>query len=400
MLTQRRNVMSTGKKLTIAIIAETYPPEINGAARFGQRLAEGLSKRGHRVYVIAPCPSRGESYVTHNNGVTEYRLKSHSIITHTTIRLCFVWQIKQLMKDFFTEKRPDIVHIQCHFSLGRLAVKMAQEYNIPVVATFHVMPDNIIPFLPLPKGVIKALIDYLWRDADRVLSKVNAITAPTELAIQNINKYLKRQGIIAVSNGVDPNFYELKESDFIDKSAKFIVLFVGRLSHEKNIDVLIKAIAKIPESLNVTLEIVGEGQILEKLRHLVKQLNKSQQIKFLGYVDDEALRQAYMRASIFCMPGIAELQSLATLEAMAASLPVIVANALALPHLVKENKNGYLFKPGDSDDLANKIMHMVQLPLEVREQMGKESRKLISEHHLDKTLSIYEAIYAEQIKNA
>ncbi|MFJ1268583.1 glycosyltransferase [Legionella lytica] len=393
--------MSTSKKkLIIAIIAETYPPEINGAARFGQRLADGLSQRGHKVYVVAPSPSKGNSYVTRNKGVTEYRLKSHSIITHTTIRLCFPWQIKKLMEQFFIEKRPDIVHIQCHFSLGRLAVKLAQKYNIPVVATFHVMPDNIVPFLPLPKGAIKRLIDYLWRDAEQVLSQVNVITAPTELAIQSINKHLKRQEIIAISNGVDPDFYELKEGDFIEKRSKFIILFVGRLSHEKNIDVLIKAIAKIPESLNVFLEIVGEGQILGKLRHLVEQLNKSQQIKFLGSVDDERLRQAYIRASIFCMPGIAELQSLATLEAMSASLPVIAANALALPHLVKENKNGYLFKPGDSDDLVNKITRMAQLSPQAREQMGKESRKLISEHHLDTTISLYETIYAEQVKDA
>ncbi|BCA96059.1 hypothetical protein TUM19329_24200 [Legionella antarctica] len=82
---------------------------------------------------------------------------------------------------------------------------------------------------------------------------------------------------------------------------------------------------------------------------------------------------------------------------MSASLPVMLADALALPALVKENLNGYLFKPGDYDDLANKIKHFFQLPDELKNRMGQQSRHIISSHSLENTLSIYEKMYRNQL---
>ncbi|BCA96053.1 hypothetical protein TUM19329_24140 [Legionella antarctica] len=258
----------TKKKLSIFIVAETFPPEVNGAARFGQRLAEGLSKKGHDVSVIAPCSTKGTSHTTTNHGYTEFRLKSHSVITHTTFRVCFPWQVKRLIKQIFEEKSPDIVHVQCHFSLGRLAIKEAKIRKIPVVATIHVMPDNIAPFLPLPQNMKKWFIRYLCRDTEKVLSNVDVITAPTQLAIQHLSKNVTIEGIIAVSNGIDPGLYELREHEVSMKNDNPTVLFVGRLAQEKNIDVLIKAIAKLSASMKITLEIIGEGELHDELRQL------------------------------------------------------------------------------------------------------------------------------------
>ncbi|WP_173237482.1 glycosyltransferase [Legionella antarctica] len=133
------------------------------------------------------------------------------------------------------------------------------------------------------------------------------------------------------------------------------------------------------------------------MTHDTSTLKIEDQVKFLGCIDDQGLRKAYLRASIFCMPSTAELQSLATLEAMSASLPVMLADALALPALVKENLNGYLFKPGDYDDLANKIKHFFQLPDELKNRMGQQSRHIISSHSLENTLSIYEKMYRNQL---
>ena len=79
---------------------------------------------------------------------------------------------------------------------------------------------------------------------------------------------------------------------------------------------------------------------------------------------DEELRQAYTRATVFAMPSIAELQSIATMEAMASGLPVVAANAMALPHLVHDGENGYLFEPGDAQDLADKLSASSTMPQE------------------------------------
>ncbi len=152
-------------------------------------------------------------------------------------------------------------------------------------------------------------------------------------------------------------------------------MFAGRLAEEKHVDVLIRAIGKTPPELNVHLEIVGGGEVRPALEALVQQLGLGNRVKFLGLATDEDLRKAYILADLFCMPGTAELQSLVTLEAMSASTPVVLADAMALPHLVRDGENGYLFTPNDSDDLAKKITQILELPADQRAAMGQASRQ-------------------------
>src|SRR6185436_15211515 len=113
-------------------------------------------------------------------------------------------------------------------------------------------------------------------------------------------------------------------------------------------------------------------------------------VRFLGLASDAELRTAYIRADIFCMPGTAELQSLVTLEAMSASTPVLLANAMALPHLVRDGENGYLFTPNDSDDLAAKMVRVLSLPAAELAAMGKASRGMVENHSIERTLQSFE----------
>lgn len=312
--------------------------------------------------------------------------------------MCFPWQIKKEIQEIFDKVQPDVVHTQCHFMIGRYAIDEAIRRQILTVATNHVMPDNVTPYVPLPKIFLKLLVKYLWYDAYKVLKKVAIITTPTDLATESLSKKLKLPGIITISNGIDPSTYELKINEKIDKPTYPIVLFVGRLAEEKHIDELIKAVAKTKPSLNVHAEIVGEGEILENLKDLVTSLNISERIHFLGAISDEELRRTYLKATMFCMPGTAELQSLASLEAMSASLPVILANALALPHLVEEGKNGYLFQPGNNNELAEKINKIMELSESERLKMGWEGHEMAKKHNIQRTLSAFESLYMIGLK--
>ena len=93
------------------------------------------------------------------------------------------------------------------------------------------------------------------------------------------------------------------------------------------------------------------------------------------------------------MPGTAELQSLVTLEAMSASTPVLLANAMALPHLVRDGENGYLFTPNNSSELAAKITKLGGLPKDELEAMGKMSREMVEPHSIQGTLQTFEDLY-------
>ena len=95
---------------------------------------------------------------------------------------------------------------------------------------------------------------------------------------------------------------------------------------------------------------------------------------------------------MFCMPGVAELQSLVTLEAMASGLPVVAADAMALPHLVRPGINGWLYTPGDVRELANRLGDLLA-DAGLRRRMGAASRELVAAHAVDGTLDAFEGIY-------
>jgi glycosyltransferase involved in cell wall biosynthesis len=110
-------------------------------------------------------------------------------------------------------------------------------------------------------------------------------------------------------------------------------------------------------------------------------------------VSDEELRQAYTRATVFAMPSIAELQSIATMEAMASALPVVAADAMALPHLVHDGENGHLFEPGDAQDLADKLASVLTLPQEELDLLKNASLRIVAAHDIQTTISTFESLY-------
>src|SRR5258707_10688396 len=156
-----------------------------------------------------------------------------------------------------------------------------------------------------------------------------------------------------------------------------LALHVNRLHYEKRVDVLLDAAAKM--SGNGHIAIVGSGPAEAELRTQAGQLRLDDRVTFLGYVRDADLLGLRRLSDVFVIPSEADLQSLATMEAMACGLPVIAADAYALPELVHHQENGFLFPPGDSAALATFIDQLlVDVPL--RASMSQESLKIIAQH--------------------
>lgn len=381
------------KPLTILIAADTYPPHLNGAAQFGYRLAKGMTARGHEVHVLACRADNGKSFTEFRDEATVHRLKSHGVFTHEYFRICFPWEIKKEIGLLFDKLQPDVVHIQSHYMIGEHVLYEAVKRGIRVVATNHFMPENLNPFLPFPRWFKDIIGRISWKDMGKVMSQADVITTPTPLAAKAMHQHAFLRKVLPLSNGIDAAAYELQPGEVIEPHANPTVLFVGRLAEEKHVDVLIDAVSKTPAELNVHLEIVGGGEVRPALEARSKQLGLGERVKFLGLASDEDLRKAYIRADLFCMPGTAELQSLVTLEAMSASTPVLLANAMALPHLVHEGENGHLFTPGDSNELAARITELLRLPAGELEAMGKASRAMVEPHSIQGTLQTFEDLY-------
>ncbi len=380
------------KPLRILIGVDTYPPDVNGAAVFAARLAAGLSARGHEVRIAAPAAdnTKGLRDETHEGATLPiYRVRSYRWYPHDWLRYVWPWSAKRYAAEILDDFKPDVVHSQSHIVLGRGFVHAAKDRGIRVVATNHFMPENLTDHAPVPQFVKNVVERWAWGDAGRTYALVAAVTCPSPTAADFLRREAKVPVVHAVSNGIDASLYR----PVFEPKTQNRILFVGRVTGEKHLEVLLRAVASLDPALDVKLDIVGGGDLLKPLTRMAADLGIADRTTFTGYVTDEEKRDLLSRATVFVMPSIAELQSIATLEAMASALPVVGADAMALPHLIHDDDNGYLFTPGDEKDLAQKLTTILTLPQERLTRMKKRSLAYVAAHDMQRTLSTFESLY-------
>lgn len=383
---------ASDRPLKILIGADTFAPDVNGAARFAERLAAGLVERGHEVHVMAPAASRKHGTwkeVHEGQEITAHRLYSWRWYPHDWLRFALPWRIKQNSARVIDEVKPDVVHFQSHIVVGRGLSVEAEKRGIRIIGTNHFMPENMLEFTMLPKAWQEWATGLAWKAARRSFMRAEAVTTPTRKAARFLEEHTGLEGVHAISCGIDAHKY----SPDWEPRTENRILFVGRVTGEKQIDVLLRAAKLLPAELDAKVEIVGGGDQLKNLQHLAAELGIADRVTFTGRVTDEQLRDAYHRASVLAMPSIAELQSIVTMEAMASALPVVAANAMALPHLVHDGENGYLFEPSNPEDLAAKLRKVLEAPEAEYRALKEGSIRIVAAHDIQRTLSTFESLY-------
>ncbi|MFM1994053.1 MAG: hypothetical protein RL537_742 [Actinomycetota bacterium] len=381
------------KPLKVVLACDTFAPDINGAARFAERLAGGLVRNGHEVHIIAAAIDSSEGpRIEEHDGVNMivHRLRSYKVPQHKTLRWTAPWSLTRKIGKILDDVEPIAVHIQSHLLVGRFANIAARKRKIKVLATNHIMPENLIKYSLLPKFMHGLIMRILWADAGRILRKMDAVTTPTKRAAELLEKAAGVTGVLAISCGIDASRFA---NDSAVQNKEPIALFLGRLDYEKRVDVLLRAVASLTEHSNLRVELVGDGGERDRLKKLAISLGISNRVSFLGHVTDEELPGIYERATVFVMPSIAELQSIATMEAMASGRPVIGADAMALPHLVHDGDNGYLFPPNDSEALADRLRRILTADQAELNRLSENSLHLIQAHDISRTVRIFEDLY-------
>jgi 1,2-diacylglycerol 3-alpha-glucosyltransferase len=144
------------------------------------------------------------------------------------------------------------------------------------------------------------------------------------------------------------------------------------------------------------LVVAGSGMERQNLESLMRELQLENNVTFTGFVPDTDLPNLYCIANVFVIAGIAELQSIVTMEAMASGLPIIGVRAVALPELIHDGENGFLFEDGDTKTLSDK-MGLLLSDEALRKRMGAKSLEIISKHDIHKIISEFEALYQKLI---
>ena len=380
--------------MKILIASDLHWPTINGVATFSRNLAKGLGARGHEVIVIAPSQT-GKAYEEYDGNYLVKRTMSVPFPFYQNFRISLRPQreVNRIIKEF----QPDVIHIQMSLMIGYAVRSYALKHHIPLVATNHAMPQNLLENMkllaPLSRPIAYAMVEY----GARFHNAADYVTLPTQAAIDHFGEDKIDAPIEPVSNGIDLSRFTPTApdariyKDFDIPKNKQIITYVGRIDSEKHIHILLEAFAKIATEKNHLL-IVGGGTDIERLKNIAYRLGIHKQTTFTGRVSDEDIVQLHKVGDVFCMPSPAELQCITLLEAMASGKPAVAVEAGAVGELCQDGRNGYMCPKDDSEAIASALGKILS-DKKLRENFGKESLKIASTHDIQHTLDRFEEIY-------
>ncbi len=379
--------------MKIMLAGQAYYREDNGQAVFTIRLARGLAAAGHRVLVLAPCDD-GKPGLVRDDAVEVWKINTLALPHNVNISLCPGREITKALSYFV----PDIIHLQDHYFICRPLYNRARKKGIPVVGSNHFLPDNVTANLPLPDIFKPTMNRLLWLHMFRLYNRLSAVSTPTATAAAILRKQHLLPSVTPISCGIDTNlFHPIARSaqstirhSFSLPQERTIFIYVGRLDHEKGLDTVIKAFARLYH--DCLLILAGKGSFQTFLKDLCQKLEIASRVRFPGFIPKQDLPRLLACCDCFVMAGFAELQSIATLEAMACGLPIIAADARALPELVKPEKNGLLFRPGNVDSLHGAMDQFLRRR-SAWKKWGQASRAGAEEHAMEKSVRRFLAWY-------
>ncbi len=333
--------------MKVLITTDLYTTETNGVVTSVHNLIYELERRGHDVRVITFSKNR-KSHA--ENGVCY--IKSISIgFIYPDVRMPFS-RAHEYIEDI-VNWAPDVIHSQCEFFSYDFARKVSRECGAPIVHTYHTLYEDyvgyITPFKRLGRWVVRHLITK-WR-----LKQVATIIAPTEKVRSNLINNCKVSNPIAViPSGIcldkhlerigNKRRAELRRCYGLDEG-NFVLLNLGRLANEKNVDELISFYKEIyKKHENARLLIVGGGPAEEVLRAFAAAEGVSEAVIFTGMVKPDTVAEYYQMGDVFVCASTSETQGLTYIEAAANGLPMLCRNDPCVDGVIYDGENGYRYE--------------------------------------------------------
>jgi glycosyltransferase involved in cell wall biosynthesis len=373
--------------MKIAIFTDTFLPNINGIVTSVVNSSTRLAKKGHKIYIFTVKPKKEVEINLGKNIHIEYH-KRMPLLRYPDFTLSMPKYVTCLRK--IRKIRPDVIHAHMPSFLGWSAVICAKAFGIPLVGTYHTLLPDFLKYLPIPKmEKLKLMKRATWTLTRKFYNRCDLVTTPSLSMKKLLLKRRIKKPIIALSNGIDTHRFKPQKV----KKTGLKLLHVGRISYEKNVDIVLKAFRLIFKKKPKTiLYIAGKGPHLEELKELAKKLKINKNVKFLGAVTGNELVRLYQTADIFVTASTVETEGLVVLEAMACSLPVVGVKALAIPDIIKHNKNGFVAQPYNEKQIAIFAVKLLG-DKRLREKFGNESLKLVKKYSLDNIIDELEGIY-------
>jgi 1,2-diacylglycerol 3-alpha-glucosyltransferase len=328
--------------MKIGFFTDSYVPGRSGFDNSIETFKQDFEKLGHKVYVFAPlyknCKDKEHNVL---------RFNSLKILENPETRLAFpFFPTNRNLK--IEEIKLDIVHAHDPFLMGMLGKYVAVQKNIPFFYTHHADYPEYTRVYFKEKFVLPFFANLLtiWFS-----NLSDAVIAPSYKTKNFLEKNGVKKEIHVVPTGIDINLFKksLKERDAIRKKLKisdkaFVLIFIGRMSEEKNITFLLEVFRKALEKSKFPLNfiMVGDGQDFKKIKQISKKIKNFPFIRFVGAVSYKDVPKYYQAADVFVFSSLTETQGIVILEAMASELPVVALKDDVYNGIITNKKNGFL----------------------------------------------------------
>lgn len=382
--------------MNIGIFTETYYPEINGVATSSYMLKIELERRGHHVYV----------FTTTTPGAPEHELNVFRVpslpfllITERRVGLFYQPKLAAIIKKLHL----DIIHTQTEFSLGIFGRIMARELRLPIVHTYHTIYEDYTHYLTRFKALDKRAKSFARTYSKVCCNTVEQVIVPTEKTRQLLIRYSVHKDISVIPTGIDlhkfdRSGYQPEEIEEVKKQygilpEQKVLLYLGRVSQEKNLEEIIRA---MPEYMkrreNTIFVVVGSGPASEKLKELVEQLQISDRFIFTGAKPWDTIGLYYRLGDVFVSASRSETQGLTYIEALASGVPVVAREDQCLEEILEQGINGYTFT--DTEGLYDGLDRILYLDKETDYSVNAEQsvRKYSTEEFARQVEQVYQQV--------
>ncbi|MGB7957910.1 MAG: glycosyltransferase [Minisyncoccia bacterium] len=394
--------------MRIAIFSDTFPPQVNGVASVVRDSVIALTELGHEVAVFTVTGADRTEQTPSGKPYAVKKLPSLSVPKFIYQGDTYAFALPpgigtiRALKKF----KPDIIHTHTPFFAGWGAVIGKKACSIPLVGTHHTFYDDYLKHVKLDYPWGKK---FSWKYTIAYYNHANIVTSPSRALSSELHGHGLTRPLQVMPNPVNVDFFvpaangakklQLKRRFGAGKRS---LVYMGRISYEKDIDQALRAFAQASRKLpDLTFMIVGDGPERKKLEALAKELGVAGKVIFTGMLHREDLRAALQANDAFVTASRSENMPVSVIEAMACGLPIASVRARGIPEIVQNGVNGLLVEPDRPDKLAAAIVRLFSSPMDLRKK-SRASRKLAEQYSqkniTEAMVGLYEKIITKKIK--
>ena len=362
---------SHSASLRIAIVTETFPPEVNGVAMTLGRIVEGVLARGHSLQIVRPRQPRDGLREPQEN-IDEVLSRGIPLPAYGDLQ--FGLPSRRRLEKLWRERRPDVVHVVTEGPLGWSAVAAARKLQLPVTSSYHTNFQRYSPHYGI--GLLKAPIESYLR---KLHNKTMATMVPTMAMMQELQQR-GYQNVTLLSRGVATQQFNPERRSQALRATwgaapdDLVVVLVGRLAKEKNVSLVVSAFRAIRSKVpHAKLVLVGDGPLRKSLEESVPEAY------FAGTRKGEDLAAHYASGDLFLFPSLTETFGNVVPEALASGLAVVSYDIAAAKELISTGVNGVLVPPHDDlafVNAATELASNLQLRTQIRSVAAQSVARL------------------------